>query len=149
VVAAVVAAVVVVEEVEGEILPAAEVTALWRLPLILVVEVEVALMFLSIRTEEVVQAGGAIDPQGKSLLAEEGATVIVLGDSVSACVSAPVRRVVRRRDLGSVDLSGDAIERLKRRQRKRLLWSVVPSLSQTTRLPFLNSRRLLTRLLFP
>lgn len=44
VVAAVVAAVVVVEEVEGEILPAAEVTALWRLPLILVVEVEVALM---------------------------------------------------------------------------------------------------------
>ena len=39
VVAAVVAA--VVEEVEGEILPAAEV---WRLPLILVVEVEVALM---------------------------------------------------------------------------------------------------------
>ena len=53
VVAAVVAAVVeevegeilpaaeVVEEVEGEILPAAEV---WRLPLILVVEVEVALM---------------------------------------------------------------------------------------------------------
>lgn len=87
--------------------------------------------FLSIRTEEVVQAGGAIDPQGKSLLAEEGATVIVLGDSVSACVSAPVRRVVRRRDLGSVDLSGDAIERLKRRQRKRLLWSVVPSLSQS------------------
>ena len=43
-VAAVVAAVVAVEEVEGEILPAAEVTALWRLPLILVVEVEVALM---------------------------------------------------------------------------------------------------------
>ena len=87
--------------------------------------------FLSIRTEEVVQAGGAIDPQGKSLLAEEGATVIILGDSVSTCVSAPVRRVVRRRDLRSVDLSGDAIERLRRRQRKRLLWSVVPSLSQS------------------
>lgn len=42
VVAAVVAA--VVEEAEGEIMRAAEVTALWRLPLILVVEVEVALM---------------------------------------------------------------------------------------------------------
>lgn len=83
------------------------------------------------RIEEVVQAGAAIDPQGKSLLAGEGATVIVLGDSVSTCVSAPVRRVVRRRDLRSVDLSGDAIERLRRRQRKRLLWSVVPSLSRS------------------
>ena len=34
----------VVEEAEGEILPVVEVTALWRLPLILALEVEVALM---------------------------------------------------------------------------------------------------------
>jgi hypothetical protein len=34
----------VVEEAEGKILPVAEVTALWRLPLILAPEVEVALM---------------------------------------------------------------------------------------------------------
>ncbi len=190
---AVVAAVgeMVVEEAEGEILPVAEVTALWRLPLILVVEVEVALMVrrvlpqlycwgvlflilcvlwlhkawpifllawyvsLSIvflysltlirllpsiddiieltqfRTEEAVQVGAAIDPQGKRRQAGEEATVMVLGDSVSTCVSAPVRRVVRRRDLRSADLSGDAIELLRRRQRKRLLWSVVPSLSQS------------------
>jgi len=35
---------VVAEEAEGEILPVVEVTALWRLPLILALEVEVALM---------------------------------------------------------------------------------------------------------
>ena len=87
--------------------------------------------FLSVRTEAAVQAGAAIDPRGKKRLAGEGATVMVLGDSVSTCVSAPVRRVVRRRDLRSVDLSGDAIELPRRRERKRLLWSVVPSLSQS------------------
>jgi hypothetical protein len=87
--------------------------------------------FLSVRTEAAVQAGAAIDPQGKRRQAGKGATVMVLGDSVSTCVSAPVRRVVRHRDLRSADLSGDAIELLRRRQRKRLLWSGVPSLSQS------------------
>jgi hypothetical protein len=84
----------------------------------------------STQTEVEAEVVAAIDLQ-RERVAEEGATTIVLGGSVSIFVSVLVRRVVRHRGLRSVDLSGDAIALPRRKRRQRLLLSAALSLSRS------------------